>query len=107
MNSAGQLVQYVSPVTDVVGADGTIRVLARAADQMDGRSKRACPSPASFVGISVSTGHEPVTIQPASTTAIQNGFPTRGCLTAKTTRPIPSGRSMRRPSPNALVIILS
>ena len=39
VDAAGQLGQHVAPVADFIGADGAVRVLARAANQMDGRGE--------------------------------------------------------------------
>jgi hypothetical protein len=40
VDAAGELGQHVAPIADFIGADGAIRVLARAANQVDGRGER-------------------------------------------------------------------
>ena len=40
VDAAGQLGQHVAPVADFIGADGAVRVLARAANEMDGGGER-------------------------------------------------------------------
>ena len=70
-------------------------------------ASRACPCAAMRASISVSIGHEPVIIQPASTTAFKMASQLAVVLLAKTMVPIPSGRSTRLASPNALVNSLS
>ena len=93
MDAAGQLGQHVAPVADFVGADRAVGILARAADEMDGGGKPRLTLRASRLPISVSIGHEPVMIQPASTTACRMASQLAVVLLAKTTMPTPSGRS--------------
>ena len=104
VDAAGQLLQHVAPIADFVRAHRAVGILARAADEMDGGSERAlAPARAMRASISVSIGHEPVIIQPASTTAFKMASQLAVVLLAKTMMPMPSGRSTRRPSANAFV----